>query len=222
MLAVYGREIVRQAHLYMRITKYNHACLLVEDNGNNTLIDPGAFSEDVLDVNKLPKIDYLLITHEHMDHLSIPLVKQIVATFPDVKIVTTPEIVQQLAKENIQATDTGDDYIKVESVPHERNWGFPPPQNILVTLGEKLAHPGDSHTFSTHAEILALPITAPWGSTTAAVDVALKLKPKVIIPIHDFMLKDESRRLLYSWVKPFLQDKGIDFKAIETAEPVEI
>ena len=206
----------------MKITKYNHSCLLIEDNGKTTIIDPGNYSEDVLNVDSLAKVDYLLITHAHMDHFSMPLVKEIVAKFPNVKIITTPEIVEQLTKENIKATTTGDTYITVASVPHEKVWAAPAAQNIMVTVGGRLSHPGDSHTFSTNAEILALPITGPWGSTTRAVEIAEQLKPKTIIPIHDFMLKDDSRRGVYGWIKAYLTPKGIDFKAVETGTPTEV
>ena len=206
----------------MKITKYNHACLLVEDNGTNTLIDPGSYSEEAIDVEKLPTLNYLLITHAHQDHFHLPLIRHVVEKFPDVKIITTPEIVEQLKKENMSASTEGDEYVTVESVPHEKVWAFPAGQNIMVTVGGRLAHPGDSHTFSTNAEILALPFTAPWGSTTKAVEIAEELKPKTIIPIHDFMLKDASRQGMYQWVDAYLRPQGIDFKMIETAEPVEV
>lgn len=206
----------------MRVTKYNHACLLVEDNGTNTLIDPGNYSEEVLDINKLPELNYILITHAHQDHFYLPLVKNLVAKFPDVKIITTQEIVDQLAKENIQGSSEGDDYVKVEPVPHEKVLAFPAVQNIMITVGGRLAHPGDSHTFTTNAEILALPVSAPWGTITHAVEIAEELHPKIIIPIHDFMLKDASRQGMYQWVDTYLRPKGIDFKKIETGESLEI
>ncbi|HET9947012.1 MAG TPA: MBL fold metallo-hydrolase [Patescibacteria group bacterium] len=206
----------------MKITKFNHSCLLVQDSGKNTLIDPGNYSEGTLIVEKLPPLEYLLITHEHMDHFSLPLVEKIVWHNPQIKIITTSSVVSQLANKNLTATDKGDDYISVEKVPHEKVWGGNPGQNIMVTVGGKLTHPGDSHSFSNSSDILALPITAPWGSTTAAVELAIKLKPKVVIPIHDYMLKDESRRTVYEWIAGYLESQGIDFKKIESKETIEV
>ncbi len=208
----------------MNITKFHHSCLLVEDQGKVVLIDPGNYTEQeqALNISKLNQLDYLLITHEHMDHFSLPLVKHLVKKFPDVKIITTKSIVDQLAKENIAASTEGDGNIKVEVVPHEKVWAAPMCENIMVTVFGKLAHPGDSHTFTTSADILALPIAAPWGSTTDAVMLAEKLHPKVIIPIHDYMLKDNSRRMMYQWIKGYLGSKGIDLKDIESGQEVEI
>src|SRR5262245_9148500 len=82
----------------MKISKYLHACLLVEEQGKTALFDPGVFTaqEKALDVNKLNNLDYLLITHEHPDHFHLPLVKELVAKFPQVKIITNPSIVSLL------------------------------------------------------------------------------------------------------------------------------
>ncbi len=207
----------------MKITKYGHSCLLVEENKKAALIDPGNFSEGILPVDTLPHLDYLLITHEHFDHFSLALVKLVVDKYPQIKIITTASVVEQLKDEKIQATTKGDENIQVKQVPHEKMWGVPKmADDIMVIVFGKLAHPGDSHTFSTDAENLALPITGPWGSTTRAVELAIELKPKIIIPIHDFMLKDRFRKLHYDWMADYLSAQGIDFKKIEDGQPIEV
>ena len=206
----------------MKITKYAHSCLLLEDQGKIVLIDPGSFSEGVLPVEKLTQMDYLLITHEHFDHFSLPLVKQLVAKFPKIKIITTNTIKDLLANENISATTIGDEIVNVTPVPHESNVGYKSPQNIMVTVFGRLAHPGDSHTFSTNAEILALPVVAPWGTTARAVELAEELKPKIAIPIHDAIINDSERKEVYAFVGNELSAKGIDFKKIENGQPIEV
>lgn len=206
----------------MKITKYNHSCLLIEENGKVVVIDPGSYSETIFPTD-LSQLDYMLVTHDHMDHFSMPLVSQLVKKFPDVKIISTASVVEQLEKEGITATTEGDEIVKVEMVPHEKMWGMPKmSDNIMVTVFGRLAHPGDSHTFTTDAEILALPVAAPWGSTAKAVEIAEEMHPKVVIPIHDFMIKDDSRRMSYQWIAGYLKSKGIDFKAIESGEAVEV
>ncbi len=207
----------------MKITKYSHSCLLVEENGKTALIDPGNWSEGILPIASLPKLDYILVTHDHMDHFSLPIIKQLVAKNPGIKIISTASVVEQLKKEGIQATTQGDENVTVAMVPHEKMWGVPKmSDNIMVTVFGRLAHPGDSHTFSTNAEILALPVAAPWGSTARAVEIAEELHPKVVIPIHDFMLKDESRKMSYQWIAGYLASKRIDFKSIENGETIEV
>lgn len=207
----------------MKISKHLHSCLLIEDQDKTILIDPGIFTyqEKALDINKLTTLDYLLFTHEHPDHMHLPFVKEILAKFPKAKIITNSTIVALLAKENIKAASEGDTLVALENVPHEKLWDKEPPENVLITVFGKLATPGDSHHFKTSTEVLALPIAAPWGSTTDAVKLALELKPKVIIPIHDWMLKDSARQGMYQRLKEFFKTKGIDFKAVETGEVIE-
>jgi L-ascorbate metabolism protein UlaG (beta-lactamase superfamily) len=213
----------------MKISKHLHSCLLVEENARTVLIDPGVFTyqEKALDITKLSKLDYILITHEHPDHMYVPLLKELLAKFPDAKIISNPSIEKILGGEKIAVhTDLSDlpkdAGIQFEEVPHEKLWDSNPPQNLVFTLFDKLTHPGDSHHFETTAEVLALPVTAPWGSTTAAIELALKLKPKVIIPIHDWMLKDTIRQMMNERLTDFFSNHGIDFKSPETGDIVEV
>ncbi|HVA96176.1 MAG TPA: MBL fold metallo-hydrolase [Candidatus Acidoferrales bacterium] len=208
----------------MKISKHLHSCLLIEEQGKTIIIDPGIFTyqDKALDISKLQKLDYLLITHDHPDHMHLPLVKEIIAKFPDVKIITNQSIVSILEKKSIKATSEGDAIVSIENVPHERLWDSEPPENVMVTVFGKLASPGDSHHFETSADIIALPIIAPWGKTTDAINLALKLKPKIIIPIHDWMYKDGARQMMYQRLKGFFETKGIDFKTPETGEVMEV
>jgi L-ascorbate metabolism protein UlaG (beta-lactamase superfamily) len=208
----------------MQTTKYLHSCLLVEEQNKTILIDPGVFTynEHALDINKLNKLDYIAITHEHADHFYLPFIKDLVQKFPDVKIITNNSIVALLQRENIKATSESDEVVKIEISPHERLWDVEAPENITVSIFDKLTHVGDSICFIKSCGILALPITAPWGSTTDAVNKALEIRPKVIIPIHDWMWKDEVRMGMYQRLKDFFATKEIDFKTPETGEIVEI
>jgi L-ascorbate metabolism protein UlaG (beta-lactamase superfamily) len=208
----------------MKISKHLHSCLLLEEQGKTIIIDPGIFTyqEKALNVSKLEKLYYLLITHEHPDHGYLPFIKELVKRFPKTKIITTTSFTKTLAKENITASSKADDIVSVEKVPHEKLWDKEVPENVMVTVFGKLASPGDSHHFETNAEIIALPIVAPWGATTDAVTLALELKPKVIIPIHDWMYRDGIRQTMYQRLKEFFQTKGIDFKMVETGDILEV
>lgn len=206
----------------MKITKYLHSCLLIEEQNKTILIDPGSYSTPILDLATISNLDYLLFTHEHPDHFDIPFTKQLVEKFPDVKIVTNPSIVAILEKDRIQAASTGDNIVALEVLSHEKLWDKEPPQNAVFTIFGKLTHPGDCMQFTTTAEILALPLQAPWGSTNQAVIKALEVQPKVIIPIHDWHWKDEVRIQMYERLQGFFREKGIEFKVVKTGETIEI
>src|SRR5437868_582009 len=108
----------------MKISKNLHSCLLVEEQDKTFLFDPGIFTyqEKALDINKLEKLDYILITHDHPDHLYLPFVQELLTKFPNTKIITNNAIVEQLAKQNIPATYEGDSLVSITKVPHESLW----------------------------------------------------------------------------------------------------
>ena len=206
----------------MKITKFVHSCLLIEDRGKKVLIDPGNYSEQALDLSNLSDLSYLLITHEHPDHMYLPLIQKILEKSPDVKIISNQSVAEILDKEGIKVSTEGDEFVQLEDVPHEKTFMGTPPQNTLFKLGGKLTHPGDSHHFNETAEILALPVQAPWGSTTQAVDLAEKLKPKIIIPIHDWHWNEEARENMYKRLAEYFRGIGIKFIGLKTGVPVEI
>jgi L-ascorbate metabolism protein UlaG (beta-lactamase superfamily) len=207
----------------VRATKYVHSCLLVETPDRVAIFDPGVYSEEALNVNDLKQLDDIFITHEHADHNSLPLIKQLFTRFPKVRITTTPNVVSQLAAENIIAETTAPEDVQFFNSPHEGHLPFiAPPQQIGIHYLDMLSDPGDSHSFTETKEILALPITAPWGSTMSAIDIAVKLKPKYVLPIHDWFWRDEARTMLYDRLEKMFEEQGMKFFKLETGRPIEI
>lgn len=208
----------------MKITKYLHSCLLIQEQDSAILFDPGeyTYSEKVLDIQNIPILDYILITHEHADHMSIPFLHELINQFPNVEIISNSSVVTLLKAENINASTKIPDFIQTETVPHEDVVLSVPPENIQFTLFNMLTNPGDSHHVRNTSSILALPIQAPWGSFATAIKLAEELGPKTVIPIHDWHWKDEVRRGLYKRAKDYLKDSNIDFKLMETGEAVEV
>ena len=208
----------------MRISKHLHSCLLIEDTDTTILIDPGIFTynEHALDIESLQNLDYIIITHEHFDHMHIPLIQELIDKFPKAKILTNSSAASLLEKENFNVLTQGDAIVSIQDAPHEKLWDMEVPQNIVVNVFNKLTHPGDSLHFTTTNDILCLPIQAPWGSTTAAVEKALELKPKVIIPIHDWMWKDDVRTGMYGRLTQYFAKHEIRFEGLKTGQVVEL
>jgi L-ascorbate metabolism protein UlaG (beta-lactamase superfamily) len=210
----------------MKITKFVHSCLLVEmpkPVNRTALFDPGVMSEKALKVDKLSYLDDIIITHVHADHFSVPLVKKLVAKFPGVRITTTPEVAIRLEAEAIPAKVLAGPSEGIElfnsSHEHLEPWGQTP-QQIGVHYLNLLTDPGDSHEFSASKAILAMPMTAPWGSMVKAINVAISLKPKYIVPIHDWHWRDEAREQLYASAADVFEQKGITFLNLKIGEPI--
>lgn len=208
----------------MKITKFTHSCLLVEmpaPVNRTVLFDPGVFS--TYDVDALEYLDDIVITHNHSDHYSVNNIKALVEKFPHVRITATPEIVDDLAAHDIQASSEAPEGVEFFDSPHEQIRPFfpnDPPQEIGVHYLGKLTHPGDSHSFSETKDILALPVQAPWGSANAAVTLGLQLKPKYVLPIHDWHWNDAARQNSYENMEKAFQQAGITFVSLKHGEPV--
>ena len=126
-----------------------------------------------------------------------------------------------LGKEDIKVSTESDSMVKIEVVPHEKVFGSIPPENVMMNIVEKLVHPGDSHHFQTKAPIVALPVQAPWGSLTQAVELAQILTPQVVLPIHDWHWNDKAREMFYKRLEDYFGKIGIKFVPLKTGEMVK-
>lgn len=210
----------------MKITKLEHSCLLVEmpEPVNRTaLFDPGSMSESYVDVESLEFLDDIFITHSHGDHYDASLIKKLVEKFPDVRITAPKDVVDDLESQGIKARSEPPEGIVFFNSPHESvDPLFPRPEEIGYHYLDKLSHPGDSHSFTESKAVLALPMTAPWGSMVKAVNLALELKPKYVVPIHDWHWKGEAKASTYGNVEKLFQQHGITFLNLKNGEPVVI
>ncbi len=207
----------------MKITKYIHSCLLVETPDRVAIFDPGAMSYPAFDISKLEKLDDIFITHIHQDHMHIPFVKELREKFPGARITTTKEAAQKLKAEGIDAQTSPPEGVVFFESPHEDTRPiFPIPEEIGIHYLDLLTDPGDSHSFHETKAVLALPITAPWGSSIKGFNLAMELKPKFVIPIHDWHWSDEARHSMYDTYELIAQKQGVTFLKPETGQPLEV
>jgi L-ascorbate metabolism protein UlaG (beta-lactamase superfamily) len=208
----------------LKITKYVHSCLLVETDDRVAIFDPGAMSQSAFNIDELNSLDDIFITHVHQDHLSIPFVKDLVGKFPNVRITGTKEVVDALQAEGIRAhTEESEGAVFFDS-PHENVLPLIDlqPEEIGIHYLDKFSHPGDSHSFSETKEILALPITAPWGSAVTGLNKAIELKPKYVIPIHDWHWSEQAQSQMYGMFEAALAKNDIVFFKPETGKAIDI
>jgi L-ascorbate metabolism protein UlaG (beta-lactamase superfamily) len=203
----------------MKITKYVHSCLFVQALNRSAIFDPGVMSEEVIDLADIKTLHDIFITHEHVDHFSLSLVKKLVDKFPKVRITSTATVVDILAQEGIKASVTAQEGAEFFNSPHE---DIEPlairPLQIGVHYLSLITHPGDSHSFTETCPVLALPMTAPWGTTVRAINLALQLKPRFVIPIHDWHWTDEARAMAYKTFQRVLAEKSITFVRPENCQ----
>ncbi|HWS73124.1 MAG TPA: MBL fold metallo-hydrolase, partial [Thermoanaerobaculia bacterium] len=95
----------------MRIEKYIHACLLVEDGGTRILFDPGKFSfmEGGTKPGHFRDLAAIVLTHEHPDHMDDESLKTIVANNPGAAVIANSAIRERLAEKgfDVQVHESG-------------------------------------------------------------------------------------------------------------------
>lgn len=204
----------------MKITKFGHCCLLIEENGVRILTDPGTYSTQQSEVKN---IDFVLITHEHADHFHIDSLKALLKNNPQAKVITNKSVGALLEKdgiafsvvENGQNSDANGVLIEGFGESHAlMHTSIPPIQNTGYFIANKLFYPGDAFTNpGKQVEVLALPVAGPWMRLLEAIDYALLIKPKTCFPVHEGILKQPgSTHVIPSKV---LEPKGIKFVILE-------
>ncbi len=210
----------------MKITKLVHSCVLVEDGGNVVLFDPGVFSwqSGLVDVAALPKLNSVVVTHKHPDHLGPEFVQALVISQPDAQWFAPADAHADLRALGVKlVTDKSIGDVQIVPGNHAPVEPFGVQvQNLLVNWGNKLTNPGDTHDIQQTRDLLLLPVQAPWGTTVRAMELAASLKPKFVLPIHDWMWNEQWRNICYDRFSDVFSSVGIRFIRPVDGEVVEL
>ena len=218
----------------MRITKFGHSCLFVEEGEAKILIDPGSycFLDQPLQPEDLPECNVLLLTHEHPDHTYPEAIRKIresgIMNQESGLILTNVDVQKILHEQGIESEvlDRGEERtvygVAIRGVACDHGHiadHVPRCENVGFVIAGKLFHPGDcvAPSENVQAEILAVPVVAPWMAVREGLEFVKKLKPRAVIPIHDGFLKWPER----PWYKIFetgLKDTSIEFVPLKIGE----
>ncbi len=194
------------------IRRLTDSCVLVTTDTAATLFDPGfhTFSSGEIDPGAIGDVTRVFITHEHADHVSPDFVRWLLDRRSDLVVHSNQAVADLLAGEGIAATTSLPRGVTVEDVLHEPLPNGSQPTNRAFTIEGIFTHPGDSHQPTRTAAVMALPLMAPWGSVTRAVEFARRLGPARVVPIHDFYLAEQGRAWLRSMAGGVLRGDGIE------------
>ena len=206
----------------MKITKYGHCCLLIEEQGMRMLTDPGSFTAD--HHATLTGIDAILYTHEHADHYHLASLKQLMVSNPGLVIICNEGVSALLTAEGIDhvlMTDGLHEHkgvtVRGISGTHEEiHSTIPRIQNTGFLVADKLWYPGDAFIDPKRpVDVLALPVAGPWMKVSQAIDYAIALKPTHAFPVHDMILHPQFAAFVPVMVGGILEKSDIRFRAIE-------
>jgi L-ascorbate metabolism protein UlaG (beta-lactamase superfamily) len=212
----------------MKITKYKHSCLLLENEKARVLFDPGEFSwADFSDeLKKLEDLDFIIVTHEHGDHYFPEALKKIALKNPQAKIICPDVVATKLNSDGIELErELEHELFSINLTEHAHlDQTLPVFDNIRVIFDGRFLHPGDNMDMEESPDILAIPIFGPWynGTITDAIDLVIKLKPKFVVPIHDWHYKDEVRHDFQKRLRDRTKDFGVTALIQPDGETVEV
>lgn len=212
----------------MKVTKLGHCCLLIEARGTRFLIDPGNYTSAQ---NFLKKIDFVVISHEHTDHLHIESLKFILRNNPKAVIICNSSVGVILEKESIgyqklvdgESLDLNGIKISGYGLKHAPIYDdYEQVENTGYMFDDKLFYPGDAfHDPKVPVDILAFPVTGPWCKISEAMEYVLKIKPRVAFQVHDGNLVRQTG-ITIRLPKIILPKEGISFVALELGKESEL
>jgi L-ascorbate metabolism protein UlaG (beta-lactamase superfamily) len=208
----------------VKLTKFPHACLRIEQDGGVLVVDPGAFSSPA---DALRGADAVLITHEHADHVDVDALKA--AARPGLAIYTHPDVATQLSEVDaaVTAVSPGDSFtaggldVRVFGDRHAHiHEDVPDIPNNAYLIGGKVYYAGDAFSLpGVEVETLFVPIGAPWMKLAEAIDYVRAVAPERAHPTHDAVLSAAGQGISDNWIT---QRGGTTYSRLEPGRPVDL
>ncbi|MFC0007695.1 MBL fold metallo-hydrolase [Micromonospora siamensis] len=191
----------------MRITKFTHACVRLEDAGRVLVVDPGTWSEPYA----LAGADAVLVTHEHTDHIDVLRLAGLgVPVFlpEDAVLQGTPDLPATRVRAGQRFTAAGFEVTAVGGRHATIHGGQPDCANLGYLVQDAVYHPGDSlHRPGMPVETLLVPAQASWLKLTEAIAFAEEVRSRRVVPIHDAQLNDRGLASVDGWFGETLGDR---------------
>ena len=198
----------------MRITKFGHACVRLENDGRTLVLDPGMFT----DPEAVDGAGAVLITHEHPDHYQPDLLRRTDAPVFTIEAVAAriredaPDVAERVTV--VAPGDAFDPGIAVRVVGELHAVIHPEMQRFfnsgyVVTGDTTVFHPGDSLTPPGEpVDVLCVPASAPWLKASEAVDFAREVGAPTNLAIHDRIYTEAAHAILEGHMNHFLPGAG--------------
>jgi L-ascorbate metabolism protein UlaG (beta-lactamase superfamily) len=205
----------------MRLVKFGHACVRIEEAGAALVIDPGAFTEPAA----VDGVQALLVTHAHPDHLDLDRLRR-----ADAPVFTNAEVAAAIAEQAPDLSDRvsvvaeGDTFTAAGqpvSVHGERHAvvhpDIPTVANTAFLVFGAVFHPGDSFTAPPQqVETLLVPVSGPWLRLSETVDFARAYAGSRAVAIHDGLLNENGLAVAGRILNGLLGARGIEYVRVDS------
>ena len=211
----------------MKVTKFEHACMVVEKMDSQLVIDPGGYTPPLTD---LLDVVAIVITHEHADHWTPEQLTRILDRNPQVRILGPAGVAHAAADFAVEVVQH-DDRVTVgdfdlaffgskHAVIHE---SIPLVDNVAVLVNETLYYAGDSYTLpELPVPVLAAPVGAPWLKIGDAMDYVMAVAARKVFPVHEAPLSQIGRGMSNGRLRWATEQGGGEFTVLEPGESLEL
>lgn len=212
----------------MRITKGEHACVLLGNDVGTLVIDPGSFSARLTEVSDVVGV---VVTHEHADHWTPEHLADLRARFPDAPVLGpagTAAAVGDVVEVDVVAPgdvrEVGGFALSFHGGTHaEIHRSLPRPDNVGVLVDGRLFHPGDSLELpEVDVEILAAPAGAPWLKIGEAIDFVTAIAPAHTFAIHEAVLSEAGLQISTARIRAAVEAVGGQHHVLRPGDTIEL
>lgn len=212
----------------MRLTKHEHAALVLEQPTGTLVIDPGSFTSPLVGLQNVVGV---VLTHEHPDHWTAEHLERILSQFPGTPIYGPEGVAKAAAGFDVTVVAPGDtvrlDPFTLEffggthNVIHE---SIPVIDNVGVLVDGSFYYPGDSYAVpkGVSVDVLAAPIGAPWLKIGEAMDFVLAVAPRRAFGTHDMTLSAAGLAMHRARLTWAVEQGGGSFFELSAGESVEL
>jgi L-ascorbate metabolism protein UlaG (beta-lactamase superfamily) len=218
----------------MKLTKFTHACVRLEQDGRVLVFDPGTYSETE---EALAGAHAVLITHEHADHVDVDAVAAALQSNTALELFAPEAVAATLrgkapnAGSRIHAAAAGEEFETAGFAV--RTYGgqhalihpqIPVVANVGYLVDGNVYHPGDSFAVPDGVEVKALlvPIHAPWNKVGEVVDFVIGVRAPQAFPIHDALLNELGRGAVEGHVTRIGAKYGTEYRHLSSGDSVEV
>jgi L-ascorbate metabolism protein UlaG (beta-lactamase superfamily) len=209
----------------MKITKYDHSCLVVEEGGRHLAIDPVEFATKV---PILDSVDVVIVTHKHSDHLTPTVLDGLLSANPQAEVLTIEDNAEvrhtkivkggdELKISNFRLKFFGEDHAPVvaDDVPCA---------NVGVVVNDVLVHPGDSYDTPPidKPKVLCPAVSGPWLKTYETMQYISKVRPEIVLPVHDEFASPAGKKVNGGWLQKACEEVGAKYRVLEPGQSLEV
>ncbi|MBF4633434.1 MBL fold metallo-hydrolase [Agreia pratensis] len=212
----------------MRLTKLEHAALIIEQSGKKLFVDPGSFTTAITEAAGAVAV---VITHEHADHWTPEQLTRLIDRAPDIQIFGPQGVADAAGGFPVTVVKAGDEiavapftlrfFGEKHAVIHE---SIPVIDNLGVLINGSVYYGGDSYTVpeGVEVDVLAAPIGAPWLKISEAMDYVLAIKPKRSFPTHEMTLSKAGKAMTGDRIKWATEQNGGEYFALEPGDSLDV